>query len=149
MSEIDVRQVVQGFLQTQSTLALATTREDGQPESAPLFYVNDDLLNLYWLSSPSSRHSLNLGLRPAVSATIYAPVWNWADIVGVQIEGLASAITDDRIREEILNLYLRKFQLPSELDKAITASTLYMLTPIWIRWVDNSVQFGYKTELNL
>jgi uncharacterized protein len=149
MSEPNTQLIVQGFLDTQSTMALATARADGQPESAPLFYVSDERLNLYWLSSPTSRHSLNLSERPAVSATIYAPVWNWTDIVGLQIEGLASPITDDRIREQVLTLYLRKFQLPPELDKTITGSTLYMLTPIWIRWVDNSVSFGYKAEINL
>ncbi len=146
MSQPDTNQVVRGFLATQSTLALATTNANGQPEAAPLFFVNDDRLNLYWLSSPESRHSINLIVRPKVAATIYPSVWGWSDIVGLQIEGEASAINDERIREQILNLYLRKFSIPPELDTAISSSTLYMLTPTWIRWLDNSVSFRYKDE---
>jgi uncharacterized protein YhbP (UPF0306 family) len=149
MSEPDTTQIIRAFLETQSTLALATVNSDSDPQIAPVFYVSDDQLNLYWLSAPTSRHSANLIARSKVSGAIYPSVWQAADIVGVQIEGDARAIGDDRIREQILNLYLRKFQIPPEFDSIINSSTLYMLTPRWIRWIDNSVQFNYKSEINL
>ncbi len=149
MSEPDNLQIIQAFLDTQSTLSLATTSPDGSPQAAPIFYVADERLNLYWLSSPSSRHSTNLVRNSKVAATIYPSVWQWNEIVGLQIEGEARPIGDERIREQILTIYLRKFQLPAELDSIISASTLYMLKPIWLRWMDNSVQFNYKTEIDL
>lgn len=148
MSEIDTRQIVQAFLETQSTMTLATVNAEGLPQSAPLFYVSDDRLNLYWISAAHVRHSVNLSAKSGVSATVYPAIWQWNDIVGVQIEGEAEAITDDRIREQIMILYLRKFQLPPSFDAAIAASTLYVLRPRWMRWVDNSVSFGYKAELH-
>lgn len=149
MSEPDNLQIIQAFLDTQSTLALATINADGQPQIAPIFYVADDRLNLYWLSSPNSRHSTNLVLNPKVAATVYPSVWQWNDIVGLQIEGEARPIGDERIREQILTLYLRKFQLPAEFDSVINSSTLYCLKPNWLRWMDNSVQFNFKAEINL
>ncbi len=148
MSENETRQIVQAFLETQSTMALATVNAEGQPESAPVFYVSDDRLNLYWLSSAHVRHSINLFARPTVSAAVYPAIWQWNDIVGLQIEGEAEAITDERIREQIMILYLRKFQLPASFDAAIASSTLYILRPRWMRWVDNSVSFGYKAEIS-
>jgi uncharacterized protein YhbP (UPF0306 family) len=149
MSEPDTRQLIRAFLETQATLALATQSANGDPQIAPVFYVSDDQLNLYWLSAPTSRHSANLVARPKVSGTVYPSVWQAADIVGVQIEGEARPIGDDRVREQILNLYLRKFQIPSEFDSIINTSTLYVLAPRWIRWMDNSVQFNYKAEIEL
>ncbi|MEO8607799.1 MAG: pyridoxamine 5'-phosphate oxidase family protein [Chloroflexota bacterium] len=149
MTEPDTTQIIRAFLETQSTLALATVKANGDPQIAPVFYVSDDQLNLYWLSTPTSRHSANLSAHSKVSGTIYPSVWQTADIVGVQIEGEAQPIGDDRVREQILNLYLRKFQIPAEFDSIINASTLYILTPRWIRWLDNSVQFNYKAEINL
>jgi uncharacterized protein len=149
MSEPDNLQLIQAFLDTQSTMALATINPDGQPQVAPIFYVADERLNLYWLSSPSSRHSINLVLNPKVAATVYPSVWQWNDIVGLQIEGEARPIGDERIREQILTIYLRKFQLPGEFDSIISASILYSLKPFWLRWMDNSVQFNYKAEINL
>jgi uncharacterized protein YhbP (UPF0306 family) len=148
MSEPDTRLIIRAFLETHSTLALATQSADGSPQIAPLFYVSDDQLNLYWLSSPNSRHSVNLVARPAVSAAVYPSVWQAADIVGLQIEGEARAIGDERVREQNLNLYLRKFQIPPEFDSIINASTLYVLTPHWMRWMDNSVEFNYKAEIS-
>ena len=149
MSEPNNLQIICAFLDTQSTMALATISPDGQPQVAPIFYVSDERLHLYWLSSPNSCHSVNLVLHAKVAATVYPSVWQWNDIVGLQIEGEALPIGDDRIREQILTLYLRKFQLPAEFDSIINASTLYSLKPSWVRWMDNSVQFNFKAEINL
>jgi uncharacterized protein YhbP (UPF0306 family) len=149
MSEPDNLQLIQAFLDTQSTMALATINTNGQPQVAPIFYVADERLNLYWLSSPNSRHSTNLVLNPKVAATVYPSVWQWNEIVGLQIEGEARPIGDERIREQILTIYLRKFQLPAEFDSIISSSILYSLKPSWLRWMDNSVQFNFKAEINL
>jgi hypothetical protein len=149
MSDPDVTQIAQTFLEAHSTLALATVNADGTPEVAPVFYISDERLNLYWLSTTSSRHSVNLAAQPRVAATVYPTVWQWNEIVGLQIEGEASIIGDERIREHILTRYLRKFQLPPSFDAAIAATTLYVLRPSWLRWVDNSVKFGHKVEITL
>jgi uncharacterized protein YhbP (UPF0306 family) len=149
MSEQDTTEIIRAFLETQSTLALATVNTEGQPQVAPLFFVADDRLNMYWLSSPQSQHSVNVVAHKRVYATVYPSVWQWSDIVGLQIEGTAEAINDDRMREQIMNLYLRKFQLPTEFDSLIASATLYRLTPTWMRWMDNSVSFNFKAEVNL
>jgi uncharacterized protein len=139
-------ETIRAFLAAQSTLALATVNADGTPQSAPLFYVSDDDLNLYWLSSPRSKHSVNLTEQPNVAATIYAAVWDWQSIKGLQIEGHAIAIENEE-RQRILTRYRDKFTLPSSFDGQIAASTFYKLAPRWLRWLDNSVTFGYKAEV--
>jgi uncharacterized protein YhbP (UPF0306 family) len=149
MNEPDIRQVIREFLETQSTLTLATVNAAGHPETAPVFYVSDEQFNLYWLSGTSVAHSVNLSAHKQVSGSICPMIWQWEDIVGLQIKGEAEAISDERVREQILLIYLRKFQLPPTFDSIIASSTLYVLRPSWMRWVNNSVQFGYKTELDL
>ncbi len=139
-------QTIHSFLKVQSTLSLATVNADGTPTIAPLFYVSDDELNLYWLSSPRSRHSVNLTERPNVAATIYPEVWDWKSIRGLQIEGRATAIENEE-RQRALTRYQDKFTLPSSFDAQIAASIFYKLVPHWLRWLDNSVQFGYKAEV--
>jgi uncharacterized protein YhbP (UPF0306 family) len=137
---------IRGFLESQSTLALATVDTEGNPQVAPLFYVSDDALNLYWLSSADSRHSVNLMAREQVAATIYPAAWHWTEIRGLQIEGTAHLITDDALRQDVLTRYCQKFDLPSGFESIITGSGLYVLKPAWVRWLDNSVRFGYKSE---
>ncbi|MCB9456507.1 MAG: pyridoxamine 5'-phosphate oxidase family protein [Anaerolineaceae bacterium] len=143
------RETVRAFLETQSTLALATVDEAGNPQAAPLFYISDDDLNLYWLSSPTSRHSLNLAANKQVAATIYPAVWEWTAIRGLQIEGEAGIVRDSAHRETILTRYRHKFNLPPDLNAIIEQSILYSLRPTWIRWLDNGVSFGYKAEITL
>jgi uncharacterized protein len=145
----EVRQIIHHFLGAQSTLALATVNTDGQPEVAPVFYVHDEALNLYWLSSTKVRHSLNLVAHPMVAGTIYPQVWEWQQIAGLQLEGRAAAILDASQREAILRLYQDKFLLPESFAAPILASTLYQLRPRWLRWIDNGVSFGHKVVLEL
>lgn len=137
---------IRAFLASQSSLALATVNGNGHPEIAPLFYVSDEALNLYWLSSPTSRHSVNLRAHERAAAAIYPAVWQWMEIRGLQVEGVASAVTEVKARAQILKLYRRKFDLPAAFDAQIAASTLYVLRPKWMRWLDNGIQFGYKAE---
>lgn len=143
------RETVRAFLETQSTLALATVDEAGNPQAAPLFYVSDDDLNLYWLSSPTSRHSLNLAANKQVAATIYPAVWEWTEIRGLQIEGEAGIVRNNAHREAILTRYRHKFNLTPDLNTIIEQSTLYSLRPTWVRWLDNGVSFGFKAEITL
>jgi len=145
---METREVIRAFLEQQSTLTLATVDSDGSPQAAPLFYVSDDALNLYWLSSPASRHSLNLVARPRVAVVIYPAVWAWTAIRGLQIEGESRAVPDALQREIILARYRQKFTLPPEFSPLIEQSALYTLRPAWIRWLDNGVSFGYKVELS-
>jgi uncharacterized protein len=141
-------EAVRAFLVAQSTLSLATVSADNTPTIAPLFYVSDEDLNLYWLSSPRSRHSVNLSERSTVAVTIYPSVWNWEQIRGLQIEGHGLAIENEE-RQQAVTRYRNKFTLPTSFDAQIAASTFYKLTPRWLRWLDNSVKFGYKAEVEL
>jgi uncharacterized protein YhbP (UPF0306 family) len=143
------RATIRAFLATQSTLALATADAEGNPQVAPLFYWSDDDLNLYWLSAETSRHSLNLARHALVAATIYPSVWEWTAIRGLQIEGQASVVSDSTRRDTILAAYKAKFSLPAAFDEQITVSSLYVLKPTWLRWLDNGVKFGYKAEYRL
>jgi len=122
---------VRAVIERETTLVLATTAGDGAAIATPLFYYPDADLNLYWLSSPDSRHSRNLSERPRVATAIYSPVTDWKEIRGVQMEGLASATSDSNI----LAAYRRRFSLGPELDAIIAHSTMYVFRPSWCRYV--------------
>jgi hypothetical protein len=124
---------VRALVETETTLVLATTADDGSPNAAPLFYYPDAELNLYWLSSPESRHSRNLAARPRVAVTVFPPVTDWREIRGVQMEGTASSIADDAILAD----YRRSFGLGPELDAVIARSTMYVFRPEWWRFIDS------------
>ncbi|MGA2184063.1 MAG: pyridoxamine 5'-phosphate oxidase family protein [Bryobacteraceae bacterium] len=125
------------LLERENTLVLATAADDGTPIATPLFYYSDSELNLYWLSSPDSRHSRNLSGRPRVAVAIFAQVTDWKGIRGVQMEGAAEAVTDPATREAILDPYRRRFALGPELDEVIGRSAMYVFRPAWWRYIDS------------
>jgi uncharacterized protein len=139
---------LRAFLAAENTLALATISDSGEPVATPLFYICGEDLTLYWLSSPDSRHSRNLSARPRASATVFAHVSHWEDIRGAQMEGHAGAAGIEA-REAMLDKYRRRFELGPGLEGAIARSTLYVFRPEWVRYMDNSLGFGFREELRL
>lgn len=147
----DLRPALREFLASQSTLALATAGDaDGRPQVAPLFFAADDAFNLYWVSSPDSRHSVNLADWNDASAAIFAQTWEWSSIQGVQVAGDAMCVTDEEERRHALSVYSAKFPFVNErFADLIDNSVFYVLRPTWLRWLDNARRFGYKQEFRL
>jgi uncharacterized protein YhbP (UPF0306 family) len=141
-------QLVARLLQQQSILALATTLADGTPHIAPLFYLAGDALQLYWFSSAASRHSRNLKRNPAAAVTVYWPTQQWREIRGVQMRGAVIVVSDPARRSAIAAAYSARFQLGTAFKAVQARSRLYEFRPSWIRYLDNSIRFGYKFEFS-
>jgi uncharacterized protein YhbP (UPF0306 family) len=140
-------ELVAALLGEENTLSLATTGKDSLACVAPLFYIVDEEISLYWLSSRSSLHSLNLARTPIAAATVYRNVKNWKEIRGVQLRGTVSKVTDPKRRSVLLNAYCERFKLGRVLRPALRLSTLYCLEPDFFRYIDNARGFGSKFEL--
>lgn len=141
------REAVAALLREQSTLSLATTGPDGEACVAPLFYIVDEGLTLYWLSSESSLHSLNLMKTPRAAAAVYRDTADWKKICGVQMQGTASRIADPVRRRALIAAYCERFKLGSIFRLAIGRSVLYAFEPEVLRYIDNAKGFGYRFEL--
>jgi uncharacterized protein YhbP (UPF0306 family) len=154
------------FLQQHNTMTLATVDPGGQPQAAAVFYAADRQLNLYFLSSPSCRHSRNLTENGRVAATIQADGQDWRTIRGIQIEGAAEQITGAGKVAHAAGVYVARFDflrgvsgLVSELSDAASTggvsalrgaladSRFYVLRPLWFRLIDNTLGFGHKEEI--
>lgn len=59
------------ILRTNRYLVLATADAGGRPWASPVFFAPVGLERVYWVSSPESRHSRNLAVRPAVAMTVF------------------------------------------------------------------------------
>jgi len=140
-------ELVAAILNEETTLSLATAGEGGQPCVAPLFYIVDRNLSLYWLSSESSLHSRNLAVNPRAAATVYRSVESWKKIRGVQLRGIVNEVIDPERRDSLLKAYCERFQLGRVLRPALRLSAMYALQPDFIRYIDNARGFGFKFEL--
>ena len=144
---------VQDYLQEHCVATLATAGSDGV-WAAAVFYVSDGY-TLYFLSSPKSRHCLNLVQDPHVAVTIQEDCSDWLEIKGVQMEGIASEISGE---EEDLarRLYGVKFpvvgklaQAPAAIVKALAKIRWYRIVPDRLYFIDNSLGLGQREEIDL
>jgi uncharacterized protein YhbP (UPF0306 family) len=142
-------ETIAALLRDESTLALATTDEQGQPCVAPLFYIAGEELTLFWLSLETSLHSQNLKRAPMAAAAIYRHTENWKEIRGVQLRGPVTVIAEPERRRALIAAYCERFQLGAVFKTAISQCSLYALRPVFFRYIDNSRVFGDKFEIVL
>lgn len=150
MIDPSIDEQITAFLAFCRTASLATVDEAGQPYSANLQYANDDDWRLIWISSESSKHSLNLRAAPQAAVTIYSHQDSQEDIHGLQIRGRVEMLESDD-RDQTLDLYIEKYPFFAEppFRGALGQQRLYRFTPSWLRWIDNRRGFGWKVEKTL
>ena len=141
--------MIAALLRSESTLALATVNEQGEPCVAPLFYLVDDKLSLYWFSSSRSQHSRNLKKTPQASAAVFRHAENWKGVRGVQMRGTVIVIAEKLRRAALIETYCERFHLGATFRLAISQCKLYELRPEFFRYIDNSKLFGDKFEVTL
>ena len=141
------------YLRGHNVMTLATTGPQGL-WSAAVFYVNDGF-TLYFLSAPTSRHSLNIEAQPTVSAAIQEDYKDWREIKGIQLEGEARRIEGAEQAAAIAR-YGLKFPIvgnlataPAEIVKAMSRIAWYKVTPTRLYFIDNSLGLGHRDEVPL
>ncbi len=153
MNPQDLAVRVAQHLQSHHVATLATTGAQGV-WAAAVFYVHDGWA-LYFLSSPTSRHCANLAENDRVAVTIQADYTDWPDIKGVQLEGQVCELAGEAERRA-RHLYGEKFpvvgklaQAPAAIVKALAKVRWYQIKPQRLFYIDNSLGFGHREELDL
>jgi hypothetical protein len=147
-----LRRRVETFLSEHHVMTLATRGEAG-PWAAAVFYAHDGL-QLVYLSSPRSRHALELARDPRAAVTIQRDVREWPQVSGVQAEGRVVELSGaecDRARR----IYGEKFpvvgaiaQAPRAIAEAFARIRWYRFTPQRLYLIDNTLGFGHRDEVD-
>lgn len=132
-----------------STMTLATTGVNGETHAAPVYFVADVSLQLYFFSDPNSQHAQDIIHQPAAAVAFYPECFSWEDIRGVQMRGEVYLVEPGTDWERAWLLYQSKFPFVSALKEIVALNAMYAFTPGWIRLVDNQRGFGYKQEWTL
>ena len=156
MERKELEEIILEYLTEHNAMSLATA-SDGKPHAASVFYVNDGF-DLYFMSSPSSRHGKNFTNNDCVSATINEDYCKWADIKGLQLEGKVEMVGRLRDNGEVATAVINKFpdvrgffNNSSDMVESIAARVakvrFYKFRPAKIRYIDNSLGFGHREEI--
>lgn len=71
------------------------TVDDNGVWANPVYFAWDDQFNLYFISQMHSRHMQNLTKKTKIAVSIYKTEQK-GDVVGIQLEGTAKIILDDK-----------------------------------------------------
>ncbi len=101
---MDIKDLIQDYLQTAKLMQLATVHDD-RPWVCNVWFVTDKDWNIYYLSSKERRHSHEIEENHHVAGAIALPQSPHQKPRGLQFEGLASMLTDTHEIETIISLY--------------------------------------------
>jgi uncharacterized protein len=139
------------FLAAHGVMTLATHGEEG-PWAAAVFYANEGF-DLYFLSSPASRHCRNIASTPAAAATVQDNHTEWREIKGVQLEGEVVELSGDAAARARA-LYGEKFPIvrpspstPGPIADALEKVRWYKLAAARAYFIDNSAGFGKREQV--
>lgn len=147
----DLRERVQALLAEHHVMTLATQGREG-PWAAAVFYAAQGL-DLYFLSSPRSRHARQLSESPQVAATIQRDYDDWPEIRGLQIAGRVRPVAESDLARARA-LYERRYPrlggaggLPQAVLSALDRIRWYVLVPSDIHLIDNRLGFAHREHL--
>jgi len=146
-------------LHSQHIITLATSDEK-RAWASPLYYVLKSGI-FYFFSNPESRHIVNSLGGKIVAGSVHEPSSGWADIRGVQMEGHIEEAGFDMGSTTAYALYLSRFSFIRDMGKVISPMSTfaaieasfkvkwYKYVPTRVYYLDNSIRFGYREEVDL
>ena len=138
------------YLHQHNVLCLATCAES-VPWVAPVFYavVSDKLV---FLSAPHTRHCKNIETNPIIAASVQEDYSEWVFIKGVQLQGIASLISESD-KDRVISEYSKKHPVtganaPPQIAGALERISWYAISVQELYFIDNSRGLGHRDQLD-
>ena len=74
-------------------MVLGTADADGRPWTTPVWYAREGYEELYWVSSPQTRHSRNIAARPQISIVVFDSQVPVGSAAAVYMQAMAQELT--------------------------------------------------------
>lgn len=102
-----VESLIKMYLKEARFMQIATVFGN-QPWSCTVYYASDERMHLYWISVPSTRHSIEISLNPNVAVSIPVKFDNLT-VIGIQLLGHAALVEESLQIKKGVTLYSDKF----------------------------------------
>lgn len=123
-------ELIRQYLPKGRMMQIATVSGD-QPWICTVYFVEDDDLNLYWLSLPTRRHSQEIATHNKVAIAV--PIKFDKPVTGIQAQGTAAPVTDERVIADVMRRYVDRYNSGQQFYDLFVAGqnqhVLYKFTP--------------------
>lgn len=143
----ELKDKISEYLSNHYYLNLATVSSQGRPMAHTVAYVSEGTV-VYMITNKNTRKVQNIIQNPYVAYTIDEDDPDWFDMQGLQIEGKASIVTDVKELREVGEIFVAKFPVAADMPPD-PESIMIKIDPEVIYYLDYSVKFGYREQMNL
>ncbi len=145
---MEIRGLIKKYL-AQSRMMQIATVSGNQPWICTVYGVEDEDLNLYWLSLPTRRHSEEIAKHNKVAIAV--PIKFDKPVTGIQAEGTAEVIKDPELIAKIMEKYVAKYNSGKDFyDNFVSGKNEHWLYKFTLNkyWLFDEVNFpdGQKHE---
>ena len=137
---------IKDYLKDAHLMQLATSVND-LPWVATVYFVVDDMLNFYWLSTPHRKHSEQLDINPR--AAIAIAIKPDIPVIGLQAEGRVEIVHDIATIAKLMPGYIKKYNAGKDFvalaKKGISNHRMYKFSPELLQYFDEQ---NYTPEQN-
>lgn len=127
-----LKKLIKEYLKEAKMMQLATVN-NGKPWVCNVWFAVDNDLNIYWFSSTTRRHSIDVSKDPHVAAAICLPHTPSDPARGIQLEGVAEMITDPKDMAKATRYYIGRIfsvkQVKFYINSLEKPHKFYKITP--------------------
>jgi uncharacterized protein YhbP (UPF0306 family) len=151
---MSIKELIREYL-SQAKLMQIATSINNQPWVCSVWFAADEDLNIYWFSSETRRHSLEVARNKHVAGTIVLPQTPKDPPRGLQFQGTAQLIEDQPTIDKAILLYQDRIFSKDIIMELMNDNTkphrFYILKPIQFILFDavNFANTEWRQELNL
>lgn len=142
----ELKDKINEYLENHLYLNLGTVSPQGKPMVATLAYASKDS-TVYLSTYESSRKVQNIKHNPYVAYTVDEDDCDIFIQNGLQVEGKASIVTDEKELNEIMGIMFDKFPIIEEIPP-FPDPVVIKIEPEEIYLIDYSVEFGYRHKMD-
>ncbi|SPP99688.1 Heme iron utilization protein [Candidatus Sulfobium mesophilum] len=146
MEAKEIRQAISDYLKNHRKMTLATVTLDGRPLAHTVEYVSDDGPVLYFATRKTTRKAQNIMKNENVSLAVDEDYDDWMKIQGVQAEGRATILSQEKDIKYARELFLKKFPFVAEF--APDPDMIFVkIEPVAGFFLDNTQGFAHRDEV--
>jgi uncharacterized protein YhbP (UPF0306 family) len=108
MEDKEIKKLIADYLAAHNILTLVTVTPENKPIAHTVEYASEGTI-VYFATSNSRRKTLNILKNPHVAYTVDEDYKDWLTIKGVQMEGIATILSQKEDIEHAVAVYIAKF----------------------------------------
>ena len=146
MEKAEIIRAISDYLGTHRKMTLATVTLDGRPIAHTVEYVSDNGPLIYFATKKTTRKAQNIMKNGNVSFAVDEDYDDWMKIQGVQIEGRATILSEEKDIKCAMDLFLKKFPFVAEFAPD-PDMVLVKIVPVAGFFLDNTKGFAHRDEV--